>query len=82
VRDCTSGFRAIRTELLAKINLDRLYATGYSFQISLLHNAIRKGARTKEIPIIFSDRKVGNSKLGKYDIIEFFINSFRLRFQK
>lgn len=80
VRDCTSGYRAIKTKVLKKIDLDKLGVKGYAFQISLLHQAIRNGARVSEIPIQFTDRVYGESKLGMADIIEFVFSSFLIRF--
>ncbi len=71
VKDCTAGFRAIRAELLNKISLEDLKVNGYCFQVSLLHAAKVQGARIKEIPVIFTDRSSGISKLGISDIIEF-----------
>jgi glycosyltransferase XagB len=79
VKDCTSGYRAIRTSLLKKINLNKLKAKGYAFQIDLLHKAIKNNARISEVPIQFTDRIFGNSKLRKQDIAEFVINSFLIR---
>lgn len=79
VQDCTSGYRAIRTSLLKKINLNKLKAKGYAFQIDLLHKAIKNNARISEVPIQFTDRVFGNSKLRKRDIAEFILNSFMIR---
>lgn len=79
VNDCTSGFRAINTNILKKIRLDKLNVRGYAFQISLLHAVIKKGAKVKEVPINFSDRINGQSKLKFNDVSEFVINSFLLR---
>jgi cellulose synthase/poly-beta-1,6-N-acetylglucosamine synthase-like glycosyltransferase len=80
VKDCTSGYRAIRTSLLKKINLNNLNAKGYSFQINLLHNAIKKRGVINEIPIKFTDRIYGNSKIKITDVAEFIKNTFLLRF--
>ncbi|MCW7071170.1 MAG: polyprenol monophosphomannose synthase [Methanophagales archaeon] len=82
VHDCTSGYRAIRTAKLKEVELDALNVQGYAFQICLLHALIEKGAKVKEIPIVFSERRSGESKLGNGDIKEFFFNSFRLRLKK
>ena len=80
VKDCTSGFRAIKIELLKKIDFNHFNANGYYFQLKLLFVANQKGAKIKEIPINFIDRAKGKSKLGLNDIIEFIINSIKLRF--
>lgn len=79
VRDCTSGFRAIRTDLLKKIDFKYLATRGYAFQTTSLYELYMADARIKEIPIIFPDRKFGKTKLTKIDMIEFFLNSCRLR---
>ena len=79
IRDCTSGYRAIRTDLLRKIDLNKLAVTGYAFQMSLLHAAVQSGAVVSEIPIRFTDRVRGESKIGMSDIVEFMINSFEIR---
>jgi len=81
IKDCTAGFRAIRTSLLRHIDLDSLYVQGYAFQVALLHSALLVGGKIKEIPVNFIDRKHGDSKLGLYDIIEFIFNVWWLRLQ-
>ena len=81
VRDCTSGFRAIRTSILGSLDLGRLNATGYYFQISLLHWMLINGCRVKEIPISFSNRRHGRSKLGYRDILEFIVKCLSIRLQ-
>ncbi len=80
--DCTSGYRAIRTSLLKRIDLDSLRGGGYAFQISLLKAAQNTGARIKEIPITFVERRAGKSKLSKKDIIEFLLVCFKLRIRQ
>lgn len=79
IKDCTSGFRAIKTDILKQIDLDKLNANGYSFQMNILFECTQKGAKVAEIPIDFIDRTKGKSKLGLYDILEFIVNSFILR---
>lgn len=71
VRDCTAGFRAIRTRILRGIDLGRLKTKGYAFQVALLHAALRQGASVVEVPVAFVDRNHGESKLGFADIAEF-----------
>lgn len=82
IRDCTSGFRCIKADLLAKCDLSQLSTRGYSFQSSLLFELIRNGARVIEVPITFADRVRGQSKLSFQDQIEFLLNVFRIRFRK
>lgn len=82
VHDCTSGFRLLDCELLKKIDLDNLRASGYSFQMNILYEMIKQGAKVQEIPISFIDRTLGKSKLSKKDVIEFMINSFQILFER
>jgi dolichol-phosphate mannosyltransferase len=76
--DCTSGYRCIRADLLAKCDLRGLAACGYSFQSALLCELIRNGARVVEIPIVFHERMQGESKLSLRDQVEFLVNLFKL----
>jgi dolichol-phosphate mannosyltransferase len=80
--DCTSGYRCIKAEVFAKCDLRGLAGRGYSFQSSLLCELIRNGARVIEVPIVFQERKQGESKLSFRDQIEFLLNLFRLRFKR
>src|SRR5512147_1461492 len=82
VRDCTAGFRAIRSSLIDKIDPDTLRVKGYAFQISLLHEAILNRAVVREIPVEFVDRKRGRTKLGISDIVEFMLNAWWIRFER
>ncbi|HTS23097.1 MAG TPA: glycosyltransferase family 2 protein [Casimicrobiaceae bacterium] len=81
IRDCTSGFRAIRSSLLEGMSLDRIRVQGYAFLVAFLYEAKLHGARIAEIPIVFSDRERGASKLGLRDIREFIVNALWLRFR-
>ena len=82
VRDCTSGFRAIRRQVLEKIDLDKLKVRGYSFQMNLLYKAFVNGAKIKEVPINFQERTWGHTKIGPSDIVEFMWNSLKLRLEQ
>jgi len=82
VKDCTSGFRAIRVDILNKIDLDNLDVNGYAFQMNILYECVHLGAKTFEIPINFIDRVKGKSKLSIKDVKEFMINSFKLLFRR
>jgi dolichol-phosphate mannosyltransferase len=81
VKDCTAGFRAIKTALLAQIDFSVLKVQGYAFQIALLYEAVIRKARIVEIPVDFIDRKEGESKLGIDDILEFIKSAAWLRFR-
>jgi dolichol-phosphate mannosyltransferase len=80
VKDCTAGFRAIRTSILRTIDFPSLRVQGYAFQVALLHAAKTRGARIVEIPVDFIDRTSGESKLGIRDIAEFILNAWWIRF--
>lgn len=61
--DCTSGYRCYRRDLLQRIPWDEICAHGYGFQVGAVFYAERLGARVKEFPITFRDRRVGQSKM-------------------
>ncbi|HYC33143.1 MAG TPA: polyprenol monophosphomannose synthase [Gemmatimonadales bacterium] len=63
--DSTGGFKCFRREVLEAIDLDRVRSNGYSFQIEMSFRAWRKGFRLSEIPIVFTDRVEGQSKMNK-----------------
>jgi len=65
LRDGTGGFKCFRREVLEAIDLDEVRASGYAFQIEMSMRAWKKGFRIKEIPIIFTDRVIGESKMSK-----------------
>ncbi|MDP3025388.1 MAG: polyprenol monophosphomannose synthase [candidate division Zixibacteria bacterium] len=65
VKDSTSGFKCFKREVLEKIGLDNIHSNGYAFQIEMSFRAWRKGFKIKEIPIIFVDRRAGESKMSK-----------------
>jgi dolichol-phosphate mannosyltransferase len=81
IKDCTSGFRCINTDLLKQCNLDYFSTKGYSFQSSLVCELMRNGANAVEIPIVFNKREHGLSKLTLHDEIEFLINIVKIRFR-
>ena len=80
LRDCTSGYRVIKRELLEKCQLSKFPTTGYSFQSWLICELLRQGAVIKESPIVFAKRETGKSKLSLADQLEFFLNIIRIRF--
>ena len=79
VRDATGGFKCFRREVLEAIDLDRVKSNGYSFQIEMSFRAWKKGFKIKEIPIVFEDRKVGQSKMSKRIVREAVWMVWRLR---
>ena len=81
VQDCTSGYRAIRASYLMELDFSYLSTRGYSFQSSLICDLAWRGADISEIPIEFSSRQGGDSKLALRDQIEFLLNIPRLGFR-
>ena len=79
VRDCTSGFKAIRAEALRAAKVADIGVRGHAFQVVLLHRLLAAGARVVEEPILFRDRAHGKTKLGMGGILEFFWGVWRLR---
>ena len=63
VRDTTAGFKCYKTEVLKSINLDAINFKGYAFQIEMKFAAWKLGYNIAEVPIIFTERKQGNSKM-------------------
>jgi dolichol-phosphate mannosyltransferase len=61
--DPTSGFKAIRADVLRDLNWDKVQAEGYAFQIELHHTAWKQGFTIKEVPIVFTERREGDSKM-------------------
>jgi dolichol-phosphate mannosyltransferase len=81
IRDCTAGFRAIRTSLLGRIDLSKLAVRGYAFQLVFLSQAKASHAKVVEVPVEFVDRVRGETKLGFSDIREFIKNALWIRFR-
>ncbi len=70
VRDLTGGFKCFRREVLEAIDLATVQCSGYAFQIELTYRASRKGFRVVEMPIVFEDRRVGQSKMSRRIVLE------------
>ena len=70
VADCTSGFRCWRREALAQVPLERIVSDGYAFLVEMLYEAHRSGCSIGEVPIIFVERRVGESKMSGGVIFE------------
>jgi dolichol-phosphate mannosyltransferase len=80
--DCTSGFRCWRREALARLPLERMVSDGYAFLVEMLFEAQRAGCRIGEVPIIFVERRQGQSKVSSAVLIESLITPWRLLFRK
>lgn len=78
-RDATGGFKAWRGSTLTGLGLDTIAADGYGFQIAMTHRAWKKGFKIVEIPIIFTERRDGQSKMTKTIIKEALLLVWKLR---
>ncbi|QMU30345.1 polyprenol monophosphomannose synthase [Adhaeribacter radiodurans] len=83
IQDATAGFKCYRRKVLETINLDEIRFIGYAFQIEMKFLAYKYGFKIKEVPIIFTDRTKGTSKISKgiikeafYGVLKMKINSY------
>jgi dolichol-phosphate mannosyltransferase len=70
IRDLTGGFKCYRRKVLETIELETISARGYAFQIETTYRTIRAGFSVVEVPIVFADRELGGSKMGKSIVLE------------
>lgn len=82
VRDLTGGFKCIKIDVLKSIDLDKVKADGYGFQIEINFLAYMNGFKIKEVPIIFIDRRAGYSKMSKKIVWEAFWLVLKLRWER
>jgi dolichol-phosphate mannosyltransferase len=80
IRDLTGGFKCYRRAVLERIDLDAIRAKGYAFQIETTYRAIRAGFAVVEVPIVFSDRTAGTSKMSRAIVLEAVTRVPSLRF--
>jgi dolichol-phosphate mannosyltransferase len=79
VRDVTGGFKCFRRALIEALDLDSVSAQGYGFQIEMTFRTIKQGFRVEEVPIVFVDRRVGQSKMSKKIFLEALTLVWKLR---
>ena len=82
IKDTTGGFKCISTNILKNINLDKIKSEGYSFQIEINYLSWIKKYKITEIPIVFTDRATGTSKMSKKIIFEALYMVPLLKFRK
>jgi dolichol-phosphate mannosyltransferase len=70
INDLTTGYKAFTRRALVAVNLASVKSNGYSFQIEMTYRVLMKGLRAKEVPIIFVDRRVGQSKMSSRIFLE------------
>ncbi len=80
IRDLTAGFICWRRGALEAIDLPSITSNGYSFQIEMKYRAIKRGLRLVETPIVFVDRRVGQSKMSRAIFVEALLKVWSLRF--
>ncbi|WP_413561083.1 polyprenol monophosphomannose synthase [Bdellovibrio sp. HCB209] len=81
LNDWTGGFNAWKKETLIGIDLASVESNGYSFQIELKYKAMKKGFKGAESPIVFEDRRVGQSKMSLKIVLEAFWRVWLMRFK-
>ena len=79
IRDLTSGYKGFRRETLEALDLGAVQSEGYAFQIELTYRAIRRGFRVDEVPIVFVDRRAGESKMSRRVFTKAVVMAPRLR---
>ena len=79
--DCTSGYRCWRREALARLPIANMVSDGYAFLVEMLFDASKRGFRIGEVPIIFVERRVGQSKLSSGVLLESLLMPWRLVFR-
>ena len=82
IMDATAGFICYNREVLEKINLDKIKFIGYAFQIEMKYRAFAKNFNIQEVPVIFTDRTKGQSKMSGSIIKEAIFGVISLRFKK
>ena len=81
IMDITGGFKCFRVSVLKNMNFDYILSAGYSFQIEMNYSFESNGYKIKEEPIIFYERRSGQSKMSKNIIAEALFRVIRLRFR-
>jgi len=81
IKDCTGGFKCFRRSVLKAVDLGRIGSSGYSFQVEMNYHVWKKGFRIVEIPIVFTDRQRGASKMSTKIVREALVLLWKLRFR-
>jgi len=81
IRDTTAGFMCYKADVLRNIGLDRIKFIGYAFQIEMKYTSVRMGYKVTEVPIIFTDRTLGESKMSGSIFKEAIFGVMKLRFK-
>jgi dolichol-phosphate mannosyltransferase len=81
IRDLTTGFKCFSRRVLEHLDLQSVHSNGYAFQVEMNYRCFLQGFRVAEVPIIFVDRRVGESKMGSHIVTEAMLVVIRLRLQ-
>ncbi len=82
VKDTTAGFACYQRKVLEKIDLDDIWFIGYAFQIEMKYSTLKSGFKIKEVPVTFTDRVLGQSKMDMSIFKEAFLGVLKLRRKK
>ncbi len=82
IMDTTAGFKCYRRRLLQTIDFSKIKFTGYAFQIEMKYTAWKLGFKIVEVPIIFTDRTEGQSKMSRGIFKEAILGVIQLRFKR
>lgn len=82
IKDTTAGFKCYRRKVLETIDLESIRFVGYAFQIEMKYKAARLGFKVVEVPIVFTDRQLGISKMSTKIFKEAFLGVLSMRFMK
>jgi dolichol-phosphate mannosyltransferase len=73
IGDATGGFRAYKTSTLKELDLSDIDSQGYCFQVDMVRRLLKKGFKIKEVPITFTERTIGTSKMSRNIVLEAFV---------
>ena len=82
IRDLTAGFKVFRREVLEAIEPETIASLGYAFQVETTYRALNAGFRVVEVPIVFRDRRVGDSKMSGHIVVEAALRVPAMRFSR
>lgn len=82
IMDCTSGFRAYRADVLRQLNLNDTSSQGYCFLVEVLENVVQAGFNVQEVPIVYTERQEGASKMSQKVIREAMLRPIKLKIKR
>jgi dolichol-phosphate mannosyltransferase len=79
IHDLTTGYKAFTRRALETLELSKVESNGYCFQIEMTYRALRRGLKVVEVPIVFVDRRAGQSKMSQTIFVEALVAVWKLR---